>query len=627
MSDFLISFGQAASPRRLLRLLQLPYGEFRREGWTWQFSWGSVALLPELTANGQNVCIQNGAVAGWVGDSPCGARAIQELLHEISDGASSRGNMEETVKLLARSPGVELLRGAQAVLIAAPRFVCVITDPMSAVQVYVARMPDDRIVALGTHPDLVALAGGKTNVIDPVSVAEFINTGTSCWPRTIYRNVTELQGGKIFLVEMHPDGQRKETSQPYWSPPVEESEESRFDELVHEFNRAWRSAVEERCVGNVVGVQLSGGLDSRLVMAAIPQSRECIGLTYCDEINREASLARRVARVYGRKWQPLFRSVEYLAQTAKDAIRFTGCEGEWHHAHAIGFVKDIGAMGFDSIFTGLFMDNNFKGYYARDIRQVRRWRGLLPATYSCESLDYANFLNDLCRRHLTADAQLGIIERRRQFYVHHFARGRQSEWEWLDGHPLTQASDNTGWIVERRLFPLRLPVNDRRLIDLAFRVPALWKAGDRFFARAALEILGVGCRVPNANDGVRPGSGWVARLTYRSVRKAENSFRKALHHLGMRTSVPHSWHDYQAYWRESRFLEALRREHGGNLREFEGSVFVCNPESLLFAKEIPWRIGCRLLQLAVWRSLLKEYSASWLEMARLDSKLCAVAQA
>jgi hypothetical protein len=112
-------------------------------------------------------------------------------------------------------------------------------------------------------------------------------------------------------------------------------------------------------------------------------------------MNREARVARRVAACYGREWITLQRDPEYLGATALDAIRFTGCEGEWQHAHTIGFAKRLEELGVDTVFTGLLMDNNFKGYYAKDVRRVNRWGGLLPAKFETVKLDYARQIDPL----------------------------------------------------------------------------------------------------------------------------------------------------------------------------------------------------------------------------------------
>jgi len=54
------------------------------------------------------------------------------------------------------------------------------------------------------------------------------------------------------------------------------------------------------------------------------------------------------------------------------------------------------------------------------------------------------------------------------------------------------------------------------------------------------------------------------------------------------------------------FGEYIAR-HGNRLCEFEGSVFRSNPMTLLRDPAVPWNVGYRLIQLALWRNTLDEY--------------------
>jgi len=608
MSDFILRFGAPLRPGSGVAYLQQPYGAHAPTGEEFSKPWGELSILRDACAEGQNFVTSDGVTVGWVGDWPTAGRgkAVTLLMTAVRAAQASGKAFARTLQSeLARSGVCPQINGASAVVAIAPQGCCVITDPFSSVQVYAGRNSDGAIRAVGTHPDLVALASGDKVVIDPVSVCDFISTGTPCWPYTIYPHVRELDPGSVHCFVPEPEGSVEAVSWAHWSAPKEAS--IPLSELVEEFGKAWKSAVEVRATGQFIAVQLSGGMDSRLVLAAIPREKRCVGLTLCDSLNREALIARQVAEVYGREWQTLQRDEEYVGRTAVDSIRFTGCEGEWHHAHSIGFAGEVAKLGANSVFTGLFMDNNFKGYYAKDVKRVPRWRGLLPAEHKIVSREYVNRVSDTCRKNLRAELVAASVARRQAFFDPHFARQRQSPWEWLDGYPLTQASDNTGWIVERRFFPLRLPVMDRRMVDLAFRVPMQMKAGGRYFTRSASAILGPGNRVPNANDGVKPGSGHAAFLVQRGKRKMQGQSRRLLTALGVRLPVPHSWHDYQTYWAESEVLRKLVKTHGGRLREFESDVFLGDSRGLLERQDLPWRESLRLLQLAVWRDIIDGY--------------------
>jgi hypothetical protein len=120
-------------------------------------------------------------------------------------------------------------------------------------------------------------------------------------------------------------------------------------------------------------------------------------------------------------------------------------------------------------------------------------------------------------------------------------------------------------------------------------------------------ILGDGLRIPSANNGVRPCSGHWSRLLQRGVRKFQDRTGRVLEKMGKKPVIQHSWHDYQNYWKESRKIEELREEYGSNLDSFDGVLFKESGRRLLNDKNTNWQYGFCLLQLAVWRGIIKEY--------------------
>ena len=608
MSDFLAKFDPAANPQELLALLKQPYGANAPQGKGRLHPWGAVAVLDERIGNCANVVSNNGWTFAWVGELlySGGLMRIGRMLNDLKLH-NDTSSPAEVLKSLKHVGLLEALNGAFAVMLCSDQVEVVITDPMGSVQVYAGLDNAGNLIALGTHPDLVARLSGDEFEIDPVSVCDFLNTGTPCCPHTMHRNVREVRPGTVCVSVFHAERPPSYEEFPYWLPPDEIRAPADERALVNEFVERWRRAVAGRCEGTHMAVQLSGGMDSRLVLAAIPETKKCTGVTLCDSMNREARLARKVAKCYDREWTPLTRDAEYLGRTLIEATRFTGCEGEYHHGHTIGFAGQLRNMGIDSVFTGLLMDNNFKGYYAKDFVRVARLKGLLPARHQAVTLDYVNQVSDFCRRYLRESCVESTLVRRRAFHANHFALQRESSWEWLDGYPYSQACDNTGWVIERRIMPVRLPVMDRALLDLAFRVPMRLKAGGHFFEQAAIQILGQGRRIPNANDGVRPGSGHISRLFQRAVRKTQRRARSTLSNLGIRLQVPHSWHDFPRYLYESAALGELIAHHGSQLRNFEDTVFKGDPTKLFRNPDVPWPVGYRLIQLAVWRSIIEHY--------------------
>jgi asparagine synthetase B (glutamine-hydrolysing) len=606
MSDFLVALGGRLAGDKLLAMLRLLYRDEPREGLSFKFSWGAAAILHGRFSLGQTVREVPGGQFAWVGDLLVGdAQSLGAGL--LASSAGFRSGRLAAGRELENDPAFGKLNGAFAILLADQRGPSIITDPLGSVQVYVGRNRLGIVTALGTHPDLVARMADEQDEIDPVSIFEFLNAGTPCFPHTMHARVRELAPGRLHVVAQGENGQPELKDVTWWPFPEERQDLRDEKELAAELERAFLAAVRDRCGSGTVGVTLSGGLDSRLVMAAIPKSTPCIGFTFLDVMNREARIARQVARCYGRKWVPLFRDEDYIARTAMDTVKLIGCEGDWVNAHGLGFADDFAQQGLGAVLTGLLMNNNVKGYYAADVRRVPRLGGLLPARHEIVPYDYVNELKDGPAGYFQAGLLESARARRQAFLANHPGLRRQSVAEWLDGYPFSQAPDNTAWVAERRLMPIRMPAMDRRLLDIACRVPMRVKAGGRLFMRMATNIIGKGAFIPDANDGVRPGSHHVSRLIQRGVRKLETTGRQLSNGLGLNLHVPTSWHDYQRYWQQSGLIRKLVSEHGGNLREFQGLVFKGDPEQFLAEGTLHWERGFRLLQLALWKSALRHY--------------------
>ena len=120
-----------------------------------------------------------------------------------------------------------------------------------------------------TLPALLA-AGGVDTSLDPVALHHFFSFHAAVPPpRTVLNGVKKLAPGTLLTIE--PDGTRK--TDRYWSFAVGERPTDRHmteAEWVDAVAGSMKSAVERRRVSDVpVGVLLSGGLDSSLIVALL----------------------------------------------------------------------------------------------------------------------------------------------------------------------------------------------------------------------------------------------------------------------------------------------------------------------------------------------------------------------
>jgi len=603
MSDFLVSMDKRYSGKDLLNLVKKPYGRRAPEGKCFDFSWGAIAILNERFAD--NIFTKGGTVFAWVGD----------LLTNISDGfldaliestTKLRSSKRNTKDCLKSNAVFGKLNGAFAILLADEQGLSIITDFFNFIQVYKGANSRNKLICVGTHPDLVAGISDRGLNIDMVSVGQFLSAGTPTFPNTIHKNVKELGPGRLYKVNLEANKVEIEDFV-YWSAPEEMRQGYDEKELSEELASILVSVVRDRCNDKKVGVFLSGGLDSRSILAAVPETVDCMALTFSNYPNRETKIARRVAQCYRRDWTLLIRDKEFLGNCVVDAVKLTGCEYEWINAQSIGLVEDIAKHRVSSILSGTLFDDYFKAHCALDWSYQKRMAGLLPRIYKPKDYEYVGNMSGFGKENLKKEITEQIYCRRKSYCESNSDPGRGSMAEWLELYPFTQDCTIGYWPVERRVLPVRLPAMDRRVLDFAFKCPVELKLGKKIFLMAAKNIYGPGARIPDANDGVRPGSGHWWRLAQRTVCKAGNRATKVFEKLGKEPQVQHSWHDYQKYWRESNRLEELRERYGSNLDQFDGVLFNQSGLELLCRKDIDWHYGFRILQLSIWLDIIEEY--------------------
>jgi len=609
MSDFLISLSGEYDGRHLLSLLKRPYGTYSHNGCFFNFPWGSAAVLEEHHADNRAVIKNRNGIFSWVGELvPLDGYSTLisdmqkrlKILHRSGSGLDQSDSSLKTDEIFAK------LSGAFAILQADDEGLSIVTDILSFVQVYAGSDGAGKLVALGTHPDLVALICGKAPRLDLVSLGEFLDSGTTLFPDTAYANVKQLQPARCYCITFK-NSTIEMKDFVYWSPPEEIHQSYHEDELASELQEAISSSVKDRCKKKgKTAVLLSGGLDSRIVLAAIPEDVDCTALTFCKSLNREASIAREVATKLKRTWVPLIMERDFLANNVENIVPLAGCEFEWVHAHTAGFTGKILEYGFNSLLNGFLFDSYLKGYFAYDIVKVKRLRGILAPRYEKRNFDYAHSVSDFCKRFLKDEILEGIYSRRQRWFEKMADGSRKSNVESVYLNIFSQNCAASFWAVDRRLLPISLIVADRRVLDFAFRCPLELKLGGRILYKVAAKICGASAYIPIANNGVRPASGYFSRLAQRFVRKSQDKLDLIIERLGRKHKTQHSWVNYQRYWLYNKKLHQIIRRYGSHLDEFN-ELFNNRVQQLLERKDIPWSYAFRLLQLAIWRGIVGGY--------------------
>lgn len=137
------------------------------------------------------------------------------------------------------------------------------------------------------------------NRIDPVAVRDIMAFNYVASPRTILQGVRKLEPGCRFSWQMGSEELRIDR---YWSPPLEHRGLCAPDEF--ELEEVLEQAVKRQMISDVpIGVFLSGGIDSSLIVALMARHSEkpirTFSIGFDNPDDDESSIASLVARQFG----------------------------------------------------------------------------------------------------------------------------------------------------------------------------------------------------------------------------------------------------------------------------------------------------------------------------------------
>ncbi|MFI9063689.1 N-acetylglutaminylglutamine amidotransferase [Streptomyces sp. NPDC053429] len=227
----------------------------------------------------------------------------------------------------------------------------------------------DRLRFASSLPALLA-GGGVDTSFDPVALHQYLTWhGTVPAPRTVLSGVRKLPPATVRVIE--PDGAHRDRC--YWQPSYTRradlgSDPGRWQEAVHD---ALRTAVRRRMVADVpVGVLLSGGLDSSLIVALLAEEGHGDLATFAmgfesesgqegDEFRYSDLVARRFSTDHHQYMIPSDR----LPAALESAIAAMSEPMVSHDAVAFHLLSEQVAKDVKVVLCGQGADEVFAGYH------------------------------------------------------------------------------------------------------------------------------------------------------------------------------------------------------------------------------------------------------------------------
>ena len=340
---------------------------------------------------------------------------------------------------------------------------------------------------------------------DTRSLGEFVSCGAVLENRTIFQDLHALPPGSAWKFRNGRLEEKAEFFSPVeWEQQAPLDSEAYFEELRQVFTGNLPRYFEGR---ESVGVSLTGGLDTRMIMAwskAVPGSlptytfggpyREC----------HDVKIARKVAQICKQPYQVIPVAEEFLSRFAHYAERtvYLSDGGAGVNRSADLYANEIAAQ---------IAPVRMTGNYGSEI--LRRIRAFKPSEQT-PGLFQSEFL-----QHVTAAK--GTFDRAIQGHAVTFTAFRQAPWYQYGLLALEQTQ-----------LSLRSPFLDNDVVRVAFRAPRSEIVTSDLFANddACTRLIADGNptlhRLPT-DRGLGAESGWASRLNRRILEfsfKAEYAY-------------------------------------------------------------------------------------------------------
>jgi asparagine synthase (glutamine-hydrolysing) len=468
---------------------------------------------------GTHECDALGAYVGWIrhpgelSDSPPDAAATVgdvvlvlagEVFPELAERRASGSHRAKpgTAHLIRRyeTDGkrfVESLNGcfSGVVLDKRRRTTLVFNDRYGMHRLFIHRTAGALYFASEAKALLAAVP--QLRAFDPIGLAQLLACGCPLEQRSLYAGVEVLAAAS--LVEVGPEGKHRHAR--YFDPRSwEQAEALGAREFGEQLAPGLRVAAQRSLAGELaVGMSLTGGLDSRMVLAALSDADVPLPCyTFGSHYRRtfDARVAEAVARSCGRTHEVIVLGDTFLA-------------GLPRYLEKAVYIADgyLGLAGAAELYA------NSLARRIAPVRLTANGGGELlrgDRAFKCR-MPRGGFVTDVLRAPLH-EAERTFLALAATHPVT-FAMFRQLPWQ--SGGRLA---------VERSQLVLRTPFTDNELVRLVYRAPALLRAG----TAASLAVIGRHApqllRIPTDRGLLATDTGLVSavrRLKHEALFKAE----------------------------------------------------------------------------------------------------------
>ncbi len=274
-----------------------------------------------LSFPGLGVCVGNVGLHGLASDATRGVQSTVAVTVGGTDACFAGGTADtdavrharEMLEAYQRTDGIEFLAAAAtcAGFIADPargRFL-LFNDPYGRERIFL-HVSGSRIFFSSEAKAILSVAP-VTRAFDASGLAELMACGCTLGVRSLFRNIDVLDGGTVLVV----DGPEIRRQRYFDHTRLESLEQVSGPEFVEGFTESLRRAANRTFKTTNTAVSLTGGLDSRMVMASLdtpPGEAPCYTFGSMYRTTGDVAVARQVAAACGQPHHVIELGKEFL---------------------------------------------------------------------------------------------------------------------------------------------------------------------------------------------------------------------------------------------------------------------------------------------------------------------------
>ncbi|WP_136601122.1 asparagine synthase-related protein [Salinigranum halophilum] len=418
------------------------------------------------------------------------------------------------------------LNGSFAAVIYDPNAerVYLLTDRLGTRPLYYAR-PTSQTVVFSTSIQSLPMYPGVDAAFHTAAVAEYLTTGSVRGIKTPFVGVEAFPPSSVTTVELDAGMTR---SRRYWQPRFDPTDRP-FSYFVDEFVDRFQAALRDRLGPGVrYGLLLSGGSDSRAILAALDDDVDVCTYHVTGWRSRETRTTERVAAVAGRPYELLCRDGDTHERLLTLAPKMMNFQGRFSEAHVHEFgdrLRDevdvlISGLGADTLFRDHAFDVpniNVPGVgqvelpLARGAETVEDFIAHMGADRPAY-LDTNQTLSEMLRENVSTDEDGSLTS-------HGIDCQSVDELVFFDDwYPFWNKSDFFFHALNG-LLPHWTPFLDNRLVDLALCLPLKHRARRNVVNAATAKLDRRLAAIPHGTTGVPLTQSFPVEFVWRHVNR------------------------------------------------------------------------------------------------------------